>query len=335
MHVKTPQDHEHNVGNKTLLEGARRLGYLCKSVPQNITGTFAAHKECGASCTAGCRGRGEADDEKTGRSGKMGGERAFLDEFLNLDSESHDSARKKITVDILDKFDVDRIVFEEVRGSGRKAVGAMGTVKAKDGSVHKAFIKANRVVVAAGTLNSPCVLLRSGLKVSYEFRKSENVANFLPSIEPSNRQEPPLAPDMHRSIRVGRRSSTVGRQHPDDRHQRILGSGRPRTRRQARRHEHVAGNQPVVHSLAFRSAIQAANASLPQYPRTHCSLPRKGTRQGSYRPSDRQAVDRLCALRARQETYPRRHRRNVQGLVYDGSERNLDGHCRSSYMASR
>lgn len=166
MHVKTPQDHEHNVGNKTLLEGARRLGYLCKSVPQNITGTFAAHQECGASCTAGCRGRGEADDEKTGRSGKMSGERAFLDEFLRLDADA-DSAgpRRKVTVDILDKFDVERVVFEEGLGSGRKAVGVAGTVKAQDGTVHKAFIKANRVVVAAGTLNSPCVLLRSGLKV--------------------------------------------------------------------------------------------------------------------------------------------------------------------------
>lgn len=173
MHVKTPQDHEHNIGNQTLLEGARRLGYLCKSVPQNITGTFAAHKECGASCTAGCRGRGEADDVKTGRSGKMSGERAFLDEFLHLDPESAENGRKrnKVTVDILDKFDVERIVFEETLGAAKKAVGVMGTVKAKDGTLHKAFIKANRVVVAAGTLNSPCILLRSGLKVSYPIRQ--------------------------------------------------------------------------------------------------------------------------------------------------------------------
>lgn len=335
MHVKTPQDHEHNVGNKTLLEGARRLGYLCKSVPQNITGTFAAHQECGASCTAGCRGRGEADDEKTGRSGKMSGERAFLDEFLNLNSESPDVARKKITVDILDKFDVERIVFEEVVGAGRKAVGAMGTVKANDGTVHKAFIKANRVVVAAGTLNSPCVLLRSGLKVSSKPRQSENLTNVLPWIEPPNRQKPLLAPDMHRSIRVGRRGSTLGGQHLDDRHQRILGSRRSRTRCQAGRDEHVAGNQPVVYSLAFRSTVQAANASLPQNPRTYCPLPRKGTREGPHRPSDRQAPDRLCTLGARQETYPRRYCRNVQGLVYDGSERDLDCDSGSAYMAAK
>ncbi|KAJ9091885.1 hypothetical protein QFC19_008911 [Naganishia cerealis] len=167
LHVKTPQDHEHNVGNKTLLEGARRLGYVCKAVPQNITGTFAAHKECGASCTAGCRGNGEADDAETGRSGKMSGERAFLDEYLHLDPKSGNKSRKALSVEILDKFEVDRVVFENgstASGAVKRAVGVIGSVKGADGTSHKAFIKANRVVVAAGTLNSPCVLLRSGLK---------------------------------------------------------------------------------------------------------------------------------------------------------------------------
>ncbi|KAJ9113986.1 hypothetical protein QFC22_005804 [Naganishia vaughanmartiniae] len=169
LHVKTPEEQDHNVGNLTLLEGARRLGYVCKPVPQNITGTFAAHKECGASCTAGCRGSGEADDKKTGRSGKMSGERAFLDEYLQLDPESGGATRGGVTVEIMDKFEVDRVVFEQgssARASGavKKAVGVVGTVKGSDGVSYKAFIKANRVVVAAGTLNSPCVLLRSGLK---------------------------------------------------------------------------------------------------------------------------------------------------------------------------
>lgn len=166
LHVKVPEEKDHNVGNLTLLEGARRLGYVCKSVPQNITGSFAAHKECGASCTAGCRGAGEADDVKTGRSGKMSGERAFLDEYLHLDPESGSGGRRAVTVEVLDRFEVDRVVFEQA-GSTKKAVGVMGTVKGADGVSHKAFVKANRVVIAAGTLNTPCVLLRSGLKVRF------------------------------------------------------------------------------------------------------------------------------------------------------------------------
>jgi choline dehydrogenase-like flavoprotein len=183
--VKTPEEQDHNIGNLTLLEGARRLGYVCKPVPQNITGTFAAHRECGASCTAGCRGSDKADDVKTGRSGKMSGERAFLGEYLQLDpdgdadvdSESESgnktqSQPRAVTVEIMDKFEVDRVVFEpgsNASGAVKKAVGVVGTVKGSDGTLHKAFIKANRVVVAAGTLNSPCVLLRSGLKVRVGF----------------------------------------------------------------------------------------------------------------------------------------------------------------------
>lgn len=168
LHVKTPQDQDHNVGNQTLLEGARRLGYVCKSVPQNITGSFADHRECGANCTVGCRGRSKADDAKTGRSGKMSGERAFLDEFLHLDPEQAKGGKSnKITVEILDKFEVQRVIFEEIPGvAGKKAIGVLGTVKGNDGTAHDAFIKANRVVISAGTLNSPCILLRSGLKVS-------------------------------------------------------------------------------------------------------------------------------------------------------------------------
>ncbi|KAJ9120385.1 hypothetical protein QFC24_005342 [Naganishia onofrii] len=177
LHVKTPEEQDHNIGNLTLLEGARRLGYVCKPVPQNITGTFAAHRECGASCTAGCRGSNKADDVKTGRSGKMSGERAFLGEYLQLDPdavadvESRNKTKSQpraVTVEIMDKFEVDRVVFEPGSnasgGAVKKAVGVVGTVKGSDGTLHKAFIKANRVVVAAGTLNSPCVLLRSGLK---------------------------------------------------------------------------------------------------------------------------------------------------------------------------
>jgi choline dehydrogenase-like flavoprotein len=177
LHVKTPKDEDHNAGNQTLLEGARRLGYVCKSVPQNITGSFADHRECGANCTVGCRGRSQADDAKTGRSGKMSGERAFLDEFLHLDPEQSKGGKaNKVTVEILDKFEVKRVVFEEIPGvSGKKAIGVLGTVKDNDGTVHNAFVKASKVVVSAGALNSPCILLRSGLKVSFRRRRQNGI----------------------------------------------------------------------------------------------------------------------------------------------------------------
>lgn len=95
----------------------------------------------------------------------MSGERAFLDEFLHLDATTtKDQGPRKVSVDILDRFEVRRVVFEKGSG-GQKAVGVVGSMRGDDGTVYEAFVRANRVVVAAGTLNSPCILLRSGLKV--------------------------------------------------------------------------------------------------------------------------------------------------------------------------
>lgn len=136
---------EHNFGNRTLLEGARRLGYTGTEVPQN-TGNSAHH--CGY-CTTGCMS-----------SVKQGPANSFLP----------DAARAGAR--FVEGFMTDKVLFEDQAGK-RVAVGVKGLWKSRDGHLGKegaekytreVTIKAKKVIVSCGTLNSPLLLLRSGLK---------------------------------------------------------------------------------------------------------------------------------------------------------------------------
>jgi hypothetical protein len=169
LNVQTPQRSDHNPANLTLLEGSRQLGYACKSVPQNISGSFADHARCGANCTIGCRGFLDGE----GKKGKMSGCRVFLQPRLKASRDGGSN----ILVRGLDGFEIDRIVFSEpndasgllglVPGTAnRRAIGAVGTLQDPEtGIKERLLVLADRTVVSAGTLNSPVILLRSGLKV--------------------------------------------------------------------------------------------------------------------------------------------------------------------------
>ncbi|KAI9809158.1 MAG: hypothetical protein M1825_002448 [Sarcosagium campestre] len=131
-------DHiEHNHGNRVLLEGARRLGYSAKAVPQNTGGK---QHYCGY-CTLGC-----ASCEKQGP-------------VVSWFADACDSG-----ANFIEGLEITKILFNDGRGS-RTAQGVQGVWTSRDKSVRKeVVIKAKRVVVSAGTLWSPLLLLKSGLR---------------------------------------------------------------------------------------------------------------------------------------------------------------------------
>lgn len=138
---------EHNKTNQVLLEGARKLGWSAKAVPQNTGGK--AHN-CGY-CTLGC-----------GSCGKRGPSETFLP----------DSA--KAGARFVEGFEVTEVIWD--RGddaSPRAAVGVKGIWTSRDsrGGVagtdttrRDITIRAPRVILAAGPLATPLLLMRSNLK---------------------------------------------------------------------------------------------------------------------------------------------------------------------------
>jgi choline dehydrogenase-like flavoprotein len=138
-------DHiQHNGTNQKLMEGARRLGYTHKAVPQNTGGK---QHSCGY-CNFGC-----------GSCEKQGPVVSWLP----------DAARAGAT--FIEGFRAEKILFDSEHGD-KVATGIEGTWTSRDanGGIvgeplirRKVVIKAKRVIVSAGTMESPLLLLRSGL----------------------------------------------------------------------------------------------------------------------------------------------------------------------------
>ncbi|CAI6336556.1 unnamed protein product [Periconia digitata] len=138
-------DHiQQNVPNQMLLEGARKLGYTHKVVPQNTGGN---RHHCGH-CTFGC-----------GSCEKQGPVVSFLPDAARAGAQ------------FIEGFHAEKILFKPNKKGEKVAVGVQGTWTSRDehGGVvgpqrtRKVLIKAKRVVVSAGTMQSPLLLLRSGL----------------------------------------------------------------------------------------------------------------------------------------------------------------------------
>ncbi|KAJ5708692.1 hypothetical protein N7488_008493 [Penicillium malachiteum] len=139
-------DIKHNTQNNVILDGAHKLGYAANTVPQNT-----GHEEhyCGH-CTLGCAS-----------IGKKGPAESFL----------ADAAKAGAT--FIEGFRADKVLFETQKGGKKVATGVEGTWSSRDqylglsdsgATKRKVIIKAKKVVVSSGTLNSPLLLLRSGLK---------------------------------------------------------------------------------------------------------------------------------------------------------------------------
>ncbi|KXG49184.1 Alcohol dehydrogenase, long-chain fatty [Penicillium griseofulvum] len=142
------EDHvEHNRQNRVILDGARKLGYAAKTVPQN---TGHGKHYCGY-CTLGCAS-----------GGKKGPTESFLMDAAQAGAK------------FMEGFCAEKVLFTNVKGR-KVASGVKGTWKSRDSYLglsgtqaveRKVIIKAKKVVVSAGTLQSPLLLLRSGLKNS-------------------------------------------------------------------------------------------------------------------------------------------------------------------------
>ena len=137
----------HNKTNQVILDGSRKLGWAVKEVPQNCGGENDRHY-CGY-CTLGC-----------GSCGKKGTTETFLPDAA------------KAGAVFVEGFDAQEVVFENRNGQ-KTAIGIKGIwvsrdsnggVSGKDRNTRKVVIKAKRVITSAGTLQSPLLLLRSGLR---------------------------------------------------------------------------------------------------------------------------------------------------------------------------
>ncbi|KAF9776402.1 hypothetical protein IL306_005422 [Fusarium sp. DS 682] len=130
---------KHNHGNSVLLEGARRLGYSAKQVPQN-TG-HCEHQD--GYCSLGCW---------------MGQKQGPVNGWLP------DAAR--CGAKFISGLHVNKVLFQK-QGGKEVACGVTGTWKPRDGtdaSARSITINAKKVVISAGSLCSPVILKNSGLK---------------------------------------------------------------------------------------------------------------------------------------------------------------------------
>ncbi|KAK2801339.1 hypothetical protein FQN51_005439 [Onygenales sp. PD_10] len=139
-------DINHNHANRVILEGARKLGYAAKPVPQN-TGNHDHY--CGY-CTLGCAS-----------GAKQGPQNSFMVDAARAGAQFIEGLR------------VGKILFKEGLAGNSIAHGVEGIWSSRD--IHngtsgepvikrKVVIKAKKVIVACGTLQTPMLLLRSGLK---------------------------------------------------------------------------------------------------------------------------------------------------------------------------
>lgn len=137
---------EQNPSNRILLEGARKLGWSHKPVPQNTGGS---RHWCGH-CTFGC-----------GSCEKQGPAVSYLPDAAQAGAR------------FIEGFHAEKVLFKTTKGGKKLATGVLGTWTSRDvhGGVagppttsRKVVIKAKRVIVSAGTMQSPLLLLRSGLK---------------------------------------------------------------------------------------------------------------------------------------------------------------------------
>ncbi|KIW81465.1 hypothetical protein Z517_04490 [Fonsecaea pedrosoi CBS 271.37] len=128
---------EHNFANRTLLEGSRRLGIAVQIVPQN---TASKRHFCGY-CMYGCSS-----------ATKQGPANCWFP-----DAAAHGA-------EFIEGCWVEEVVFSG-RDGIKTATGVKATWMSRDRKTSRQLtISARRVIVAAGTLQSPLVLLRSGLK---------------------------------------------------------------------------------------------------------------------------------------------------------------------------
>ncbi|RYC64752.1 hypothetical protein CHU98_g1440 [Xylaria longipes] len=137
----------HNHGARVILDGSRKLGWHAKPCPQNTNG---AEHYCGR-CHHGC-GAGE----------KQGPAVCWL------------PAASRAGARFIEGMEVSKVVLDKKNGSNT-AIGIVGKWRSRDedGGLQKpeseriqriVKVKAKKVIISCGALQSPLLLMRSGLK---------------------------------------------------------------------------------------------------------------------------------------------------------------------------
>lgn len=188
----------HNHGAQVILEGARKLGWHAKACPQNTNG---AEHYCGR-CHHGC-GAGE----------KQGPAVSWL------------PAASRAGAQFIEGLEVSEVLFDK-KGSSKKAVGIVGKWTSRDESgglqtpeseriQRTVRVKAKKVIVSCGSLQSPLLLLRSGLKVkrSYFVLSSNSYLVELTLVEFPNREKSIPPSRRVSSSNLRQRHSGLGRRH--------------------------------------------------------------------------------------------------------------------------
>lgn len=119
-----------NVQNGLLESGAKKLGLSHGIIPRNVS----EGEDCGF-CNFGCK-----------NGTKQGTLRTYLQDAFERGSR------------IIVRAQVEKVLVEY-----GQAVGVLATVTTRDGQVHRIEIRAKTVVVAGGALNTPLILMKSGL----------------------------------------------------------------------------------------------------------------------------------------------------------------------------
>ncbi|KAM3586113.1 hypothetical protein VKS41_002642 [Umbelopsis sp. WA50703] len=120
----------HNESNKILIDGCKRLGFPVEDIPQNVG---ECPHECGW-CFLGCR-----------YSEKNGSMNTWL-------RDARDNGAQ-----FVEQCYVDRVLIKK-----GKAVGIEATIAGNKN--RKLIVHSQQVIVSGGSLNTPGILLRSGLK---------------------------------------------------------------------------------------------------------------------------------------------------------------------------
>ena len=126
------QDSVPNENNAALQRGCEALGYHWDPIPRNASGCDQRCGGCQFGCPFGC---------------KQTALLTFLQDANDLGAR------------IIPRCRVDRVLFRQGRAAG--VVAEVASVQ--PGQKHKVVVRAPTVVVAAGGVESPAVLLRSGL----------------------------------------------------------------------------------------------------------------------------------------------------------------------------
>lgn len=121
----------HNKQNQLLVDGCEALGYAVGVIPRNA---IDCRQRCGT-CGFGCR---------------YGAKQSTMKTYLQ---DAYDTGAR-----ILVRCSADRVLIEDGRAVGVEATAVDGE------KTHKVTVRAKVVVVAAGSIHSPAVLLRSGLE---------------------------------------------------------------------------------------------------------------------------------------------------------------------------